>query len=46
LFEAPTVAGLAEKVEQATADNTARLLAELDQISDEEAVRMLGLKKS
>jgi amino acid adenylation domain-containing protein len=42
LFERPTVAGLAETIEKATADNTARLLAELDQISDDEAARLLG----
>jgi acyl carrier protein len=46
LFETPTVAGLAEKIENARADNTARLLAELEQISDDEAARLLGLEKS
>jgi acyl carrier protein len=46
LFETPTVAGLAEKIEKSAADTTARLLAELEQISDDEAARMLGLEKS
>jgi aryl carrier-like protein len=46
LFESPTVAALAEKIEKARADDTARLLAELDQLSDDEAARMLGLEKS
>ncbi len=46
LFESPTVAAMAEKIEQATADNTARLLMELDQLSDDEAGRLLGLEKS
>jgi amino acid adenylation domain-containing protein len=41
LFEAPTVAGLAERIEAARADDTERLLAELDQLSDEEAERLL-----
>ncbi|HKY28111.1 MAG TPA: amino acid adenylation domain-containing protein [Pyrinomonadaceae bacterium] len=45
LFETPTVAALAEKIEQATADNLTRLLAELDQIDDDEAARILGLEK-
>jgi acyl carrier protein len=44
LFESPTVAAMAEKIEKATADNTARLLLELDQLSDEEAGRLLGLE--
>jgi amino acid adenylation domain-containing protein len=41
LFEAPTVAGLAERIEAARVDDTERLLAELDQLSDEEAERLL-----
>jgi len=44
LFESPTVAAMAEKIEKATADNTARLLMELDQLSDDEAGRLLGLE--
>jgi amino acid adenylation domain-containing protein len=46
LFESPTVAAMAEKIEKATADNTARLLLELDQLSDDEASRLLGLEKT
>jgi len=46
LFESPTVAAMAEKIEKATADDTARLLIELDQLSDDEARRLLGLEKS
>jgi amino acid adenylation domain-containing protein len=46
LFESPTVAAMAEKIEQAKADNTARLLLELDQLSDDEASRLLGLEKT
>jgi amino acid adenylation domain-containing protein len=46
LFESPTVAAMAEKIEKATADTTARLLLELDQLSDDEAGRLLGLEKS
>ncbi len=46
LFESPTVAAMAEKIESATADDTARLLRELDQLSDDEAGRLLGLEKS
>jgi len=46
LFESPTVAAMAEKIEKATADNTARLLMELDQLSDDEAGRLLGLEKT
>jgi len=45
LFETPTVAALAERIEQASALNTARLLSELEQISDDEAARMLRLEK-
>ena len=46
LFESPTVAAMAEKIEKATADDTARLLRELDQLSDDEADRLLGLEKN
>jgi amino acid adenylation domain-containing protein len=46
LFESPTVAAMAEKIEKATADTTARLLLELDQLSDDEASRLLGLEQS
>jgi aryl carrier-like protein len=46
LFEMPTVAALAEQIEKTRADDTARLLAELDQISDDEAARMLRLEKN
>ena len=46
LFESPTVAAMAEKIEKATADTTARLLMELDQLSDDEAGRLLGLEQS
>jgi surfactin family lipopeptide synthetase C len=46
LFETPTVAALAERIEKAATDNTARLLAELEQISDDEAARLLRLKKT
>ena len=46
LFESPTVAAMAEKIEKATADDTARLLLELDQLSDDEATRLLGLEQS
>src|SRR6185503_16403820 len=46
LFESPTVAAMAEKIEKAAADDTARLLVELDQLSDEEAARLLRLEKS
>jgi amino acid adenylation domain-containing protein len=41
LFESPTVAALAEKIEAARLDDTARLLAELEQLSDDEAERLL-----
>lgn len=41
LFESPTVAALAEKIESARLDDTARLLAELEQLSDDEAERLL-----
>jgi acyl carrier protein len=46
LFETPTVAALAETIEKEKEDNTARLLAELDQISDDEAARLLGAEKT
>ncbi len=46
LFESPTVAALAETIERATTDDTARLLAELEQLSDEEAERLLGLEET
>jgi acyl carrier protein len=46
LFESPTVAALAEKIESATTNDTARLLAELEDLSDDEATRLLGLEKS
>ncbi len=46
LFESPTVAAMAEKIEKATADTTARLLMELEQLSDDEAGRLLGLEKT
>jgi len=46
LFESPTVAAMAEKIDKATADTTARLLLELDQLSDDEADRLLGLEQS
>jgi amino acid adenylation domain-containing protein len=45
LFESPTVAGLAEKLERATVDDTARLLAELEGLSDEEAERLLSAER-
>jgi non-ribosomal peptide synthetase component F len=45
LFELPTVAALAEKISNATADETARLLAELEQLSDEEAELLLKLEQ-
>jgi hypothetical protein len=44
LFESPTVAGLAEKVDSTRANETARLLDELDQLSDEEAERLLRMQ--
>jgi len=46
LFESPTVAALAEKIEGAMADDTARLLTELEQLSDDEATRLLGLENT
>jgi len=46
LFETPTVAALAETIEKEKEDNTARLLAELDEISDDEAARLLGAEKT
>jgi len=46
LFESPTVAALAEKIEGAMADDTARLLTELEQLSDDEASRLLGLENT
>src|SRR3989442_423233 len=44
LFESPTVAALAEKIESATANDTERLLAELEELSDDEAMRLLSLE--
>jgi len=41
LFETPTVAALGEKIDAAGSDETARLLAELDQLTDDEAERLL-----
>jgi amino acid adenylation domain-containing protein len=41
LFESPTVAALAEKIDSTRANETARLLDEIDQLSDEEAERLL-----
>jgi amino acid adenylation domain-containing protein len=42
-FESPTVAGLAEKIELAQEEETTRMLAELEDISDEEAQRLLEM---
>jgi hypothetical protein len=41
LFESPTVAALAEKIDATRAGDTARLVAELESLSDEEAERLL-----
>jgi len=41
LFESPTVAALAAQIENAAADETAQLLAELEQLSEEEAELLL-----
>jgi len=41
LFETPTVAALGEKIDAAGSDETARLLAELDELTDDEAERLL-----
>jgi acyl carrier protein len=46
LFESPTVAALAEKISNATTVETARLLAELEQLSDEEAELLLKMEQS
>ena len=48
LFESPTVAALAEKIESANGNEADRLLVELDELeelSDEEAERMLELEQ-
>jgi amino acid adenylation domain-containing protein len=44
LFESPTIAALAERIDNDSASETARLLAELEQLSDEEAERLLSLE--
>jgi amino acid adenylation domain-containing protein len=41
IFQAPTVAALAEKIDSARTNDTERLLAELEQLSDDEAERLL-----
>jgi acyl carrier protein len=46
LFESPTVAALAERIESTTANDTLLLLAELEQLSDEEADRLVSLAKN
>jgi len=46
LFESPTVAALAELITKPTADETARLLAELEELSEEEAERLLEQEQS
>ena len=46
LFESPTVAGLAERIESTLNDDTARLVAELDQLSDEEAALLLSVEEA
>ena len=49
LFEAPTVAGLAVAIapsQAQKAEEIARLLAELEELSDEEAQRVLAIEKS
>src|SRR5215813_6186914 len=42
LFEAPTVSALAERIDATRFDDTARLVAELEQLSDEEAMEELS----
>ncbi|HXM34903.1 MAG TPA: phosphopantetheine-binding protein, partial [Pyrinomonadaceae bacterium] len=46
LFESPTVAALAELITKPTADETARLLAELEELSEEEAELLLEKEQS
>ena len=46
LFESPTVAALAERIDTARMDDTTRLLAELEQLSDDEAERLLRAERS
>jgi len=41
LFESPTIAALAQQIETASATETARLLAELEALSEEEAELLL-----
>lgn len=46
LFESPTVAELARRIESANEAQTTKLLAELEALSDEEAQRLLELEES
>jgi amino acid adenylation domain-containing protein len=46
LFETPTIAALAQQIETASATETARLLAELEALSEEEAELLLKQEKS
>jgi hypothetical protein len=44
LFESPTVAQLAERIEAAEREEADRMLDELENLSDEEAERLLELE--
>jgi aryl carrier-like protein len=46
LFESPTVAALAELIDHASSDETARLLAELEELSEAEAELLLEREQS
>jgi acyl carrier protein len=46
LFESPTIAALAELIDHASDNETARLLAELEELSEEDAVRLLEQEQS
>jgi acyl carrier protein len=45
IFQAPTVAALAEKIDSARTNDTERLLAELEQLSDDEAEHLLRAQR-
>jgi hypothetical protein len=41
LFESPTVAELAQKIEEAKSDETERLLKEIEELSEQDARQLL-----
>jgi amino acid adenylation domain-containing protein len=45
LFELPTIGALAEKIQQENENEAARMLSELENLSDEEAERLLEVEK-